>query len=70
MKENFFSVEWSTIKNYTSPTDRKGKPNEYRKELIDAGLLSLTNAECKNWEQNVVGDDSISCCFNFDKKKK
>ena len=62
---DFFSVEKINIKSYTQ-TERNGKPNEYRKELIDAGLLSLTNAECKNLVQNFMDADSIHETLNGD----
>ena len=31
-----------------------GQPNEYRKELIDAGLITKTNEECKELVKNFV----------------
>ena len=32
-----------------------GQPNEYRKELDKAGLISPDNEECKNLVQNLMG---------------
>ena len=43
-----------------------GQPNEYRKELDKAGLISPDNSECKNLVQNFMDADIIHETLNGD----
>lgn len=52
----FFGVEKDNVKTYTR-SERHGKPNEFKKELIKAGVLTLSNEECKKLIENFVGAD-------------
>ena len=54
---DFFGVDKATIKSYNR-LERNGKPNEYRKELDKAGLISPDNEECKKMVENFMGSDT------------
>ena len=54
---DFFGAEKSTVQTYTR-SEYNGKPNEYRKELIEAGVITLSNEECKNLVENFMRDET------------
>lgn len=49
----FFGVTIRVIKTYME-SERHGKVNEYRQELIGAGTIAVSNKECKEMVENFM----------------
>lgn len=53
----FFGVTTNVIRFYMK-TEQHGKVNEYQQELIDAGVIAVSNKECKEMVENFMGSDA------------